>query len=62
MKLQEKCCKLKSLDMERDAKISDILYCLTFRDRVHWVLFVQVCCMKLVWSIWLLLLLTLCGS
>ena len=62
MKLQENYCKLKTLDVELDAKTNEILCCLAFRERVHQVSFVQVCWIKLGWSIWLLLLLILFGS
>lgn len=40
MKLQENYYKLRTLDMELDAKTNEILCCLAFRERVHQVSFV----------------------
>lgn len=41
MKLEEKYCKLKTLDMEVNAKTNEILCCLVFKEGVHQVVFVQ---------------------
>lgn len=57
MKLEEKCCKLQTLDMEVDAKTNEIFYVVLLLEKgcIRFYLF-KSCSFKLGWRIWLLLL------